>query len=228
MRYAGKLRLPALMALALTAAPGGEFAVLKTGYRLHALRRESSGERVLLFTRGGGRIDLPASAVVRFEPDGAAPPEQPPAAKPIAAPEPSAAESSPGAKPLSVNAAVERFAAEAGLPAELIHAIVAEESAYRTDAVSVKGAVGPMQLMPRTAAWLGVDAHNPTENIRGGIDYLKQLFERYADKDDQIVRAVAAYNAGPRRVEQYDGVPPYYETRTYVNRVLERYMQLTD
>lgn len=225
MRYAGKLRLPAVMALALAAAPGGEFAVLKTGYRLRASSHESNGARVRLFTRGGGQIDLPASAVARFEPDGAAEPAA--AAQPLARPKPAAAEKH-AAEPLSVDAAVERFAAEAGLPAELIHAIVAEESAYRTDAVSVKGAVGPMQLMPQTAAWLGIDRHDPMENIRGGIDYLKQLFERYAGRDDQIVRAVAAYNAGPGRVEQYNGVPPFYETRTYVNRVIERYMQLTD
>ena len=82
--------------------------------------------------------------------------------------------------------------------------------------------------MPRTAAGLGIDPYNPMENVRGGIDYLKQLLQRYAGRNDQIVRALAAYNAGPGRVEQYDGVPPYGETRAYVSRVIERYLQLTD
>ncbi len=221
MQYAKRLRLPAAMMLALCAAPGGEFAVLKTGYRLHVSRHEAQGSRLRLFTPGGGQLNLPASAVVRFEPDGTAP-QRP------AAPTAAAAEKTPARKPLSVAAAVERFAAEAGLPAELIHAVVAAESAYRADAVSTKGAVGPMQLMPQTAAGLGIDPHNPTENVRGGIRYLKQLLGRYAGRDDQIVRALAAYNAGPGRVEQYDGVPPYGETRAYVSRVIERYLQLTD
>ncbi len=221
MQHTRRLRLPAAMMLALCMASGGEFAVLQTGYRLHVSRYEEHGPRLRLFTPGGGQVELPASAVVRFEPDGDA-------AESVAAPQPAAAEKFPVPMPLSVNDAVERFAAEAGLPAELIHAVVAEESAYRTDAVSAKGAVGPMQLMPQTAAGLGVDPYNPMENIRGGIDYLKQLLERYEGRDDQIVRALAAYNAGPHRVEKYDGVPPYSETRAYVSRVIARFMQLTD
>ena len=221
MQYTKRLLPAAALMFALPAAPGGEFAVLKTGYRLRVARHETQGPRLRLFTSGGGQLDLPASAVVRFEPDGAAP-ERP------AVRQRPAAEKTAAGKPLSVAAAVDRFAAEAGVPAELIHAVVAEESAYRADAVSAKGAVGPMQLMPRTAAELGIDPYNPTENVRGGIDYLKQLLKRYAGRNDQIVRALAAYNAGPGRVEQYDGVPPYRETRAYVSRVIERYLQLTD
>ncbi len=221
MQYTKRLSLPTVMMLVLRAASGGEFAVLKTGYRLHVSRHEAQGPRLRLFTPGGGQIDLPASAVVRFEPKSATP-------EPAATEESAAAEEHPARKPLSVDAAVERFAAEAGLPAELIHAVIAAESAYRADAVSRKGAVGPMQLMPETAAELAVDPYNPTENIRGGINYLKQLLERYAGRDDQIVRALAAYNAGPGRVEEYDGVPPYNETRAYVRRVIERFLRLTD
>ena len=85
-----------------------------------------------------------------------------------------------------------------------------------------------MQLMPRTAAELAVDPYDPTENVRGGINYLKQLLELYEGRDDQVVRALAAYNAGPHRVEQYDGVPPYDETRAYVRRVIERYLRLSN
>lgn len=205
------------MIFAMSAAAAGEFVILKTGYRLYAVSHEEQGSRTRVYTPGGGQLNLSSSAIARFEPDGVAEPVASVASeKPIVH------------KPLSVDAAVARFAAEVELPPELIHAVIAEESAYRIDAVSEKGAVGLMQLTPRTAAELAVDPHNPIENLRGGIHYLKQLLERYEGKDDQIVRALAAYNAGPGRVDQYDGVPPYAETRAYVRRVIERFIELTE
>ncbi len=212
MQYTKRLRLPAAIMLASCLVSGGEFAALKTGRRLHVSRCEDRGLRLRLFTPGGCQIDLPASSVVRFEPDNMP-----------AEPEPAGAKEIPGRKPLPLNTLIERLAAAAELPAELIHAMIAEESAHRADAVSSKGAVGLMQLMPRTAAMLAVDPHDPMENIRGGIDYLKRLMERYKGRSDQIVRALAAYNAGPSRVDQYDGIPPYAETRAYVRRVIDRF-----
>ena len=121
MQYTKRLLPAAALMFALPAAPGGEIAVLKTGYRLRVARHERRARACGCLRPAGGKLELPASAVVRFEPDGAAP-ERP------AVQQRPAAEKTAAGKPLSVAAAVDRFAAEAGLPAELIHAVVAEES----------------------------------------------------------------------------------------------------
>jgi soluble lytic murein transglycosylase len=106
------------------------------------------------------------------------------------------------------------------LPPALVKAVIAAESAFDPEAVSRKGAQGLMQLMPHTADALGVeDPLSPSENVRGGTRYLRQMLDRYGD----MRRALAAYNAGPRAVDRHRGVPPYRETRDYVNRVLEYY-----
>ena len=102
----------------------------------------------------------------------------------------------------------------------LVKAVIAAESNFDAAAVSHKGAQGLMQLMPQTAAELGVDdPFLPSENVRGGTLYLRQMIDRYGD----LERAVAAYNAGPAAVDRYGGIPPYQETRAYVRRVLTYY-----
>src|SRR5207245_11333209 len=89
--------------------------------------------------------------------------------------------------------------------------------------VSHKGAQGLMQLMPQTASQLGVsNVFDPQSNVDGGTRYLRELLERY---NFDLVKALAAYNAGPRRVQQYHGVPPYYETRAYVARIIREFNQ---
>ena len=89
--------------------------------------------------------------------------------------------------------------------------------------VSPKGAQGLMQLMPGTASQLGVpNAFDPQANVEGGTKYLRELLERY---NFDLVKALAAYNAGPQRVEQFGGVPPYYETRAYVARIVQGFQQ---
>ncbi len=105
---------------------------------------------------------------------------------------------------------------------ELVHAVVRVESAYRTDAVSSKGARGLMQLMPETARELGVsDPHDPRQNLRGGTRYLRRLLERF---DNDLKLALAAYNAGETAVAQYGNkVPPFPETQDYVKKVLRFY-----
>ena len=102
----------------------------------------------------------------------------------------------------------------------LVKAVIAAESNFDPGAVSRKGALGLMQLMPETAEQLGVeDPHQPSDNVRGGTRYLRSMLDRYGD----LSRALAAYNAGPTAVDRYGGVPPYPETRDYVNRVLTYY-----
>jgi soluble lytic murein transglycosylase-like protein len=96
--------------------------------------------------------------------------------------------------------------------------VIRAESGFNVRAVSPKGAQGLMQLMPQTASQLGVqNAFDPQANVEGGTRYLRELLERY---DFDLIKALAAYNAGPQRVEQYGGVPPYYETKAYVARIV--------
>lgn len=107
-----------------------------------------------------------------------------------------------------------------GVPPALVKAVVASESSFNPKAVSAKGAQGLMQLMPATARSLGVEQPLHVEqNLDGGVRYLRSLIDRYGDWS----RAIAAYNAGPRAVDRYGGIPPYAETREYVDRVLTYY-----
>ena len=104
------------------------------------------------------------------------------------------------------------------LPVNLVRAVVQVESGGRSDAVSPKGAVGLMQVMPGTAQEMGArDPRNPWENLYAGVKYLSRQLERFGS----LEHALAAYNAGPSAVEKHHGVPPFPETRTYVRRVLE-------
>ena len=102
----------------------------------------------------------------------------------------------------------------------LVKAVIAAESRFNSGAVSHKGAQGLMQLMPKTAAELGVaDPFAAADNVRGGVRYLREMLDRYGD----MGRALAAYNAGPTAVDHYRGIPPYPETRDYVQRVMTYY-----
>jgi len=119
--------------------------------------------------------------------------------------------------PENIDEAVERAAAEHLLPPQLIHSVIKVESNYNPFAVSGKGALGLMQLIPATARRFGVnDVFNPVENIQGGAKYLKYLLELY---HDNYALALAAYNAGEGAVARYGSVPPYSETRNYLQLV---------
>lgn len=107
------------------------------------------------------------------------------------------------------------------LDPDLVTSVIHAESGFNPHAVSPKGARGLMQLMPSTANQLGVsNVFDPQANVTGGSRYLRELLERY---NFDLLKALAAYNAGPERVEQYRGIPPYRETRAYVARIVHEY-----
>jgi len=215
-RYIGFMRRVLWMVILCVPAVAGEYAVLTSEARLKIDRHERAGDRIRLFTSKDGYIELPASSVARFEAEEYVAP--PPVAVPAREPETAVV------KPqLTARELVERAAVNSGLPPEFVHLVVRSESGYRQDAVSRKGAIGLMQLMPETAATLHADPHDAEQNVEAGTRYLRDLLVQYKEYPDQVRRALAAYNAGPGAVQKYNGVPPYAETRNYVQRIVEAY-----
>jgi hypothetical protein len=200
------LKVAALLALAGPCF-GGEYAVLASGFRIHADRHENAGALVRLYSNGG-LTELPASQVVRFEQEESAATGQPPTTV---------------TQPPSADQLITDAARRQGLPPDFVKSVVAVESGFRADAVSPKGAIGLMQLMPATARQYGADPADPRQNVEAGTKYLRDLLLKYRRDDHQVIRALAAYNAGPGAVERYHGVPPYRETLNYIARVLRRY-----
>jgi soluble lytic murein transglycosylase-like protein len=121
----------------------------------------------------------------------------------------------------SIKQLIAGAAARHQIDPDFVASVVKAESGFNSEATSSKGARGLMQLMPQTAASLGIeDALNPAANVEGGTTYLRQLLDQY---NGDAAKALAAYNAGPHRVKQYGGIPPYRETRAYVARVINDY-----
>ena len=108
----------------------------------------------------------------------------------------------------------------------MLAAIVSVESSWHTSAVSYAGAIGLGQLMPGTAAKLGVNPHDPAQNLSGAARYLRGLLERFGSNPHRYELTFAAYNAGPKAVEEYGGIPPYGETQHYVVKVLRAWHHL--
>lgn len=130
---------------------------------------------------------------------------------------PQIAPTPPAASPSPYAAEIEAAAKRHGLDPRLLEAVVRAESAYNPRAVSPKGAQGLMQIMPQTAAMLGLDdPFDPEANLDAGARYLRGLLDRFGD----LPRALAAYNAGPAAVERHGGLPPYAETRRFVEHVI--------
>jgi soluble lytic murein transglycosylase-like protein len=113
-------------------------------------------------------------------------------------------------------------ARRSGLPPEFVESVAQVESGFRPDAISPKGAIGVMQLMPGTAKTLGADPHDSAQNIDAGTRLLRDLLLKY---DGDVVKALAAYNAGEGAVDKYQGMPPYNETRWYVKKVIDAYQK---
>ncbi len=126
-----------------------------------------------------------------------------------------------GQKAVQYNQIVEKLSRAHGVPADLVHSVIKVESNYNEKAVSPKGAMGLMQLMPETAKYYGVsDPFNPEENIRGGILYLKDLIRLYTGRTNYVL---AAYNAGQEALKKFNGIPPYPETIEYIRKVMSLY-----
>jgi soluble lytic murein transglycosylase-like protein len=196
------------------AAQAGEFVVLSNGFRIHADSHSADGPVIRLQT-SQGEIEIQASTVAEFEQEEYTAPA-PASAVPAA---PAAAT----VTDLTPQELITRAAIHAGLPPAIVHSIARAESGYREDAVSPKGAIGLMQLMPKTAAQLDADPHDPAQNADAGARCLRDLLEKYQNDPHQVSKAVAAYNAGPAAVDKYHGIPPYPETIQYVHRVLNQY-----
>ena len=184
----------------------GEYAVLASGSMLRVERHETSGDKVRLYN-ADGYIEVDRAAVQGFEAEEYVPPAPAPAP---ATPTP-AAQAAPSPSQLA-DAAADKY----GLPRQLVRSVISNESDFQPRAVSPKGAIGLMQLMPATAQALGADPHDPAQNVDAGTRYLRDLLEKY---DGGLWHALAAYNAGPGAVDKYQGVPPYRETIEYVGKI---------
>lgn len=130
------------------------------------------------------------------------------------------------AQSTNIDELIQTFGEKYDVDEDFIKAIIKQESGFNTRATSKKGAMGLMQLMPKTAESLGViDAYNPSQNIEGGVKYLKGLLEKY---DNNKELALAAYNAGSGAVKKYGGIPPYKETQNYVNTIMNTYNKVKE
>ena len=197
----------------------GENAVLVSGLRVHVDRHEGSGDVVRLYNRDG-IIELPAASIVEFEGDDYIPPAPAPPLPVAEAPSPA-----PEVKLVSPKEMVRSAAARSGLPDAFVESVAKAESAFDPKAVSPKGAIGVMQLMPETARSLGADPRDPEQNIDAGTRLLRELLIKY---DGDVAKALSAYNAGEKAVDRYQGIPPYSETQRYVNRVVRDYLRHDD
>ena len=197
----------------------GENAVLVSGLRVHVDRHEGSGDVVRLYNRDG-IIELPAASIVEFEGDDYIPPPPAPSFPVAEAPSPA-----PEVKLASPKEMVRSAAARSGLPGAFVESVAKAESAFDPKAVSPKGAIGVMQLMPETARSLGADPRDPEQNIDAGTRLLRELLIKY---DGDVAKALSAYNAGEKAVDRYQGIPPYSETQRYVNRVVRDYLRHDD
>jgi hypothetical protein len=212
MRSFGKTVLAAALiagsaAVASVATPvaRADYAVLRSGVRLHVTGYEREGDRVRL-TVAGGTIDVSADELVSVEPEDIF------AALPVLP-----------APDVPFGKLIRAAAEKNGLDENLITHVIAAESNFNPKAVSRKQALGLMQLLPKTAALYSVgNAFDPEQNIEAGAHYLKDLLSRYRGN---MTLALAAYNAGPEMVDRYRGIPPFAETRNYVKQITGKLAQ---
>jgi soluble lytic murein transglycosylase-like protein len=196
----------------------GEYAVLSSGMRIRIERHEQVGETMRLIDKDGV-TELPASVVASFEiEEYVAPPPAPTPPPVVAIPPPAPAP----ARSKDPRTLVHEAAVRNGLPPRFVESVARVESNLRQDAISPKGATGVMQLMPGTAKMLDADEKDLEQNIDAGTRHLRDLLIKY---NGDVVKALAAYNAGAGAVDRYRGIPPYRETQDYVNKVITKYQK---
>ena len=215
----------AILAIAALPCFAAEVAVLKNGFSITHERREVIGGITRLYVKADGSsyVDVPTAQIEHFE----AAPEDSTSGSGVS---PSASSLSPvssqrtaplrfpGRPVHDLNQVINEASGRYQLDPDLVNSVIKAESDFHVRAVSPKGARGLMQLMPGTASQLGVaNAFDPEANVDGGTKYLRELLEKY---NFDIVKALAAYNAGPQRVERFGGVPPYTETKRYIRRIV--------
>ena len=227
MKFLLKLVL-SLAVVSATLANASDLAILRNGNSIRHERRQVVGPvtRLYLSDFSSGYIEIPTDQIEHFETD-----TTPPISKAPAPEHPNPAlKLFPSSTAETVNqqqAPVDRRSLDemvsgAGqrhqIDPDFINSVIRAESGFNNRAVSKKGAQGLMQLMPQTASRLGVtNSFDPNSNVEGGTKYLRELLEKY---NYDVPKALAAYNAGPGRVDRYRGVPPYFETQTYVAKII--------
>lgn len=196
----------------LAAPPAAEIVFFTGGATMSIVGHDVERDAIVLFLRGGGEIVADLRLIDRIEPDPDNVSQLPTPAQAVA--------STPVAPALAAKPfaeLVERASERHGVDPRLVHAMIEVESGYQPDAESPRGAMGLMQLMPSTARRYAVgDPFDPEDNINAGTRHLRTLLDEFGTRG-----ALAAYNSGEARVRQFDGIPPYPETRKYVSRVLE-------
>ena len=213
MSLAKQLAAVVAVLLAAITASASQVAVLRNGFTIRHESRDSIGSITRLYTSAdkSSYVDIPTEQIQRFEVD--LTPAPSPAPSPVM---PRSAVTKPNLQEVIKGASDKQLVDE-----DLVNSVIRAESGFNPHAVSNKGAQGLMQLMPDTASKLGVkDAFDTGANVEGGTRYLRELLDRY---HYDLAKALAAYNAGPQRVDQYRGVPPYHETRAYVARIIREY-----
>ncbi len=210
MNFRRATRLLLLAAALAPVARAAEHITLRNGFGLDCFRREAAGDKVRLYIQRnepGSFLEVAADSILTTEP------LVEPALRPVAV--------QPRPAPMPLHELLAHAGTAHRIDADLLASVVQAESGGHSRAVSRTGARGLMQLMPATAAHLGVaDSFEPAQNIAGGSAYLDQLLTRY---HDDIALALAAYNAGPGAVDRYHGIPPYRETQLYVARVINEF-----
>lgn len=222
MKFAFQFCLLLLLAAAFSRAD--DLAVLRNGNSIPHTRREVLGSVTRLYLSGSssGYIEIPTDQIDHFESDPSRPAvfETKPV-RPQISPTPvgpSRTNQPASLDQQNLNLLVNGAGQRHQIDPDFINSVIRAESGFNSRAVSKKGAQGLMQLMPQTASQLGVkNSFDPNSNVEGGTKYLRELLEKY---NYDVPKALAAYNAGPKRVDQYRGVPPYNETRAYVAKII--------
>lgn len=248
MRFSRLLTVTVLLIVAQMSARAGQIANLRNGFSIHFDHKEQSAKSTRLFT-SSGYLDIANDQITSFEVDETPIVPEPASAAPstpsTATASPAAIQNAPVAKPavnmplatplvlqpvamskmtppprivLDLDQVIREASSRNRLDPDFVSSVIRAESNFKAHAISKKGAQGLMQLMPATAAQLGVsDPFDPRANVEAGTAHLSALLDQY---HNDPIKALAAYNAGAHRVKQYNGVPPYRETRDYINKIV--------